>query len=56
LATGHLSQIYSIGMAPDGRRFATASADGTVRQWHAATEEEVASTPPLPPLRQIIIK
>jgi WD40 repeat protein len=36
---GHSATVYGCGFAPDGRSIATASADGTVRIWHADTHE-----------------
>ena len=37
--TGHL--IHSVTFAPDGKTLASASWDGTVRLWHAATAQEL---------------
>src|SRR5262249_32469515 len=38
---GHISKVAGIAFSPDGARLVTTSADGTVRQWDAATGREV---------------
>src|SRR5262249_60356554 len=38
---GHNDKVLAAAFRPDGARLATASADGTVRQWDPATGEEV---------------
>ncbi len=38
---GHASKVLAVAFRPDGARLATASADGTVRQWGPATGREV---------------
>ncbi|MFO0910126.1 MAG: WD40 repeat domain-containing protein [Isosphaeraceae bacterium] len=38
---GHTKKVLGVAFRPDGRRLATTSADGTVRQWDAATGQEV---------------
>jgi WD40 repeat protein len=38
---GHTSKVLSTAFRPDGTRLVTAAADGTVRQWDAATGQEV---------------
>jgi WD40 repeat protein/tetratricopeptide (TPR) repeat protein len=43
----HGDQVYNACFSPDGRRVLTASADGTARQWDAATGELIG--PPLRP-------
>ncbi len=37
----HTSKVLGVAFSPDGARLATTSADGTVRQWDAATGREV---------------
>ena len=41
LCRGHTRKVMSIAFRPDGLRLATASADGTVRQWDSTTGREV---------------
>ncbi|HVK12318.1 MAG TPA: WD40 repeat domain-containing protein [Gemmataceae bacterium] len=38
---GHTAEIYQAVFSPDGKTVATASWDGTVKLWHAATGEEL---------------
>jgi RNA polymerase sigma factor (sigma-70 family) len=38
---GHVNRLTSVAYSPDGTSIATASLDGTVRLWNAATGEEV---------------
>lgn len=40
---GHLGNVTGVGFGPDGKRIATASADGTVRLWDTATGKELAA-------------
>jgi WD40 repeat protein/transcriptional regulator with XRE-family HTH domain len=40
---GHTDNIWSAEFSPDGKRIATASADGTAKIWDAATGEELLS-------------
>ena len=37
------AKVLSVAFRPDGRRLATTSADGTVRQWDSTTGREVES-------------
>jgi WD40 repeat protein len=37
----HNAQVWNVAFSPDGKRFATASQDGTVGIWDAATGEKV---------------
>ena len=39
---GHQSQVTCVAFSPDGRMFATGSADKTIRLWETATGEEQA--------------
>jgi WD40 repeat protein len=39
---GHADSVLAAAFSPDGRRIATASADGTARLWAAATGEDLA--------------
>ncbi len=39
---GHTSAVWSMAWSPDGSQFASASDDGAVRVWDAATGEELA--------------
>ncbi len=38
---GHTSEVLGVAAGPDGRRLATASADGTARIWDARTGEQI---------------
>jgi WD domain, G-beta repeat len=38
---GHTAQVLAVGVSPNGRRFATGSADGTARLWNAETGDPV---------------
>jgi WD40 repeat protein/predicted Ser/Thr protein kinase len=40
---GHTSRVLSIAFRPDGNHLLTTSSDGTVRQWDAATGQEVGA-------------
>ncbi len=37
---GHVGAVYGLAFSPDGRRIATASADGTVKLWDTITGQE----------------
>src|SRR5262249_34006288 len=37
---GHTYLVHSVAFSPDGKRLATASADGTAKVWDAATGQE----------------
>ena len=37
--SGHTHRVYDVHFSPDGKRLATASADGTVKLWNAANGE-----------------
>jgi len=39
--TGHTGSIEAVTFSPDGKRFATASDDNTVKMWDAATGQEI---------------
>ena len=43
LGTGHDLQVYSLAFSPDGNTLATASQDGTVRLFRAATAAQVVA-------------
>jgi len=49
--TGHFARVTAVSVSPDGRRIATASADGFIRVWDAATfrplHEPVGHTAPV---------
>tara|TARA_B100000609_G_C17221457_1_gene440330 strand:- start:4275 stop:6347 length:2073 start_codon:yes stop_codon:yes gene_type:complete len=43
LPAGHFSQIMSVQYSPDGKIFATASTDYTIKLWDAATAKHIAT-------------
>ncbi len=38
---GHTSAVCGVAYSPDGRQIASASGDGTVKLWNAATGQEI---------------
>jgi WD40 repeat protein len=43
--SGHRGMIYSVAFSPDGKRMATASADGTVKVWDVSNVKELSGNP-----------
>jgi WD40 repeat protein len=43
---GHTLEVTSVAFSPDGSRLASASPDGTLKVWDAATSREARAVPP----------
>ncbi len=51
--SGHRLAVSGLGLAPDGKRFATASRDGTVRIWPSAAPPRFVELSTGSPMRQL---
>ncbi len=49
VAAGHSDWVYTVAFSPDGKRFASGSADGTVRLWNTRPMKLVATLLQLTP-------